>query len=144
MTTKDDNYEIKENDKERWFEATARNLFAVTIQVKNPSFPEISTDDVYASHRALLHLGFLYLNPRSAIRYENRPEIIRMWRFWLLPFLGGHKVNYANEAANLLANLAADWSPTVAYVHTNFRTVNMSGRKGGGKPIDQLVEHYNL
>ena len=61
MTTKDDNYEIKENDTERWFEATARNLFAVTIQVKNPSFPEISTDDLYTSHRALLHLGFLYL-----------------------------------------------------------------------------------
>ena len=95
-------------------------------------------------HRTLLHMGFIYVNLRESIQYENGEEIIRMWRFWFLHLLGGHKVNYSTEAANLLANLAADWAPKTAYIHKHYRTVNVSGKPGHGKPIDQLVEHYNL
>ena len=112
--------------------------------MKNPPFPEEASDEVYTYHRALLHMGFLYCNLREAVRYENGPEIIRMWRYWLPHFLGGHKYNYANEAANLLANVEADWTPATTFIHTHFRTVNMAGKPGHGKPIDQFIEHYNL
>ena len=54
------------------------------------------------------------------------------------------EVNYANEAANLLANLKADWTPEIAFIHTHCRRVNCAGKPGHGKAIYHLVEHYNL
>ena len=52
--------------------------------------------------------------------------------------------NYATEALNLVANLKADFPKHIAYIATHNRTVNISGKPGHGKPIDQMVEHYNL
>ena len=52
--------------------------------------------------------------------------------------------NYALEAANLIANLKADFPAHIAYIVSNNCTVNMRGKPGEGKPIDQLIEHYNL
>ena len=122
------------------------NIVRKTIVVVcNPSFPEGPEDDeVYTFHRALLHMGFLYCHLKEAIQYEDGRDIIRMWRFWLIHLLGGNRSNYANEAANLIANIEADWDRHVAHIHTHFRTVNIKGKPGGEKPIDQLVEHYNL
>lgn len=52
-------------------------------------------------------------------------------------------MNYAVESANLVANLAADvlvTSPTFTHNHT----VNIEGKPGRGKVVDQMLEHYNL
>ena len=59
-------------------------------------------------------------------------------------FLGSGRRNYSTEAANLLPNLKADWSPCMDYIQTYDRTVNMTGESGGSKPIDQMLEYYNL
>lgn len=108
----------QENQKE-WLESTAEDIVRKSISEKTPSYPnEEDDDDVYTYHRAVLNMGFLYTNLREAIRYENGPQIIRQWRFWLFQFLGSNRRNYACEAANLLANLAADWSPEIAHTHS--------------------------
>ena len=135
---------VSEADELEWLKRQAENIVHQTIAVAVPPFPENEIDEVYMHHRAVLHMGFLYNNLRGAIRLENGPEIFRMWRFWLLHLLGGHRVNYANEAANFIANVAADWPIDIANTHVNFRTVNMTGTVGEGKPIDELIEHYNL
>eukprot|EP00118_Oscarella_pearsei_P018555 m.190464 g.190464 ORF g.190464 m.190464 type:complete len:223 (+) comp39433_c1_seq4:1830-2498(+) len=89
-------------------------------------------------------MGFLYHTSREAIRYENGPAIIRLWKYWLAPFIGGGKHQYANETANMLANLCCDWPDDIVKIHTFCRTINTCGKLGHGKPIDQLVENYNL
>ena len=128
-----------------WLKKTAEDLVRSTIVVLNRAYPDVADEDKgYTYHRTFLHMGYLYSNLREAIQFENGPEIIRMWRYWLLHLLGGGKYNYSCEAVNLLANLDADWTENIAYIHTNHRTVNTSGKPGHGKPIDQLVEHYYL
>ena len=114
------------------------------MQVKDPSYPEDSDDEQYTFHRAFLYMGFLYVNLRDAIKYEDGPRILAMWRYWFIHFIGAGRHNYAREAANLQANLHADWADEIAYLHTFNRTVNMTGRAGRGKAIDMLNEHYNL
>ncbi len=52
--------------------------------------------------------------------------------------------NHDNEAVKLLANLKDDYPSHIAYIVTHNRTVNMDGHLGHGKPINQMVEHYNL
>ncbi|XP_062501053.1 uncharacterized protein LOC134178235 isoform X1 [Corticium candelabrum] len=128
-----------------WLRKNAEEILSKTIAIKDVQYPDTDDEDeIYMYHRTLLRMGYLYTNLRQAIRYENGPEIIRMWRTFLLYFLGAGKSNYASEAANLLANLAADWPTRVAYIHTHHRTVNTAGKAGHGKPVDQLIEHYNL
>ena len=120
---------IPDGDKGAWLRRLARQIFDCTIAIKNPTFPDEKTEEVYAFHRTLLHMGYLYLKLRLAIKYENGPQIISLWRYWLLHFLGAPKVNCANEAANLLANIEADWSPKISYIHTHFRTVNLQANR---------------
>ncbi|XP_066295645.1 uncharacterized protein [Branchiostoma lanceolatum] len=69
--------------------------------------------------------------------------VIQHWKLWLELFLGTKRNNYSCEAANLLANLKADWSPYMAYIHTHNRCVNITGEEGKAKPVDMLGEHYN-
>ena len=59
-------------------------------------------------------------------------------------FVGMSCKNYATEALNLLCNLAATFPRHIAYIVTHNRTVNTQGKDGHGKPIDQMLEHYNL
>ena len=106
--------------------------------------PVASSDNVYTMHRSFLYTVFLYNDLRKAVRFEEGSHIIRMWRFWLPIFLGTKCYNYATEAVNLLANLQADFPKHIAHIVTHYRTVNTDGRLGHGKPIDQMVEHYNL
>ena len=121
-----------------WLLSTAERLLQGSIM------PMESTDPLYSMHRSFLYTSFLYCDLRDAIRYEEGSHIIRHWRMWLPIFLGTKCHNYAKEAVNLLANLKADFPYHIAYIVTNNRTVNTEGRSGHGKPIDQMVEHYNL
>ena len=61
---------------------------------------------------------------------------------WLLFFLASERKNYSAEAANLLANLQADFSKWMSYIVTHNRTINSTGLPGHGKPIDMAVEHH--
>ena len=82
---------------------------------------------------------FLYVDLRDAIRYEDGDQVIRLWKHWLVYFLGNKRKNYATEAMNLLCNLKCDFPSHVAYIVTHNRAVNMSGKEGRAKPLDQLT-----
>ena len=104
----------------------------------------INVSSIYALHWSFLHLVFLYIDLCHAIYWEDGPEIIRHWKMWIPQFLGVGFNNYAVEAANFIANLSADFPKHLSYIATNNRTVNMQGKPGHWKPIDQLIEHYIL
>ena len=144
IETRHDTIQLPKDNQTEWLRATAEEISIKTIYRKDPGLQEEEEDEAYMFHRAFIQMGFLYVNLREAIRYENGPEIIRMWRYWLLYFLGAGKTNYSSEAANLLVNLAANWPSEIAYIHTHCRTVNMQGKPGRGKPVYQQIEHYNL
>ena len=103
-----------------------------------------SLDPVYGLHQSFVYTAFLYADLRQAIRFENGPHIIRQWKLWLPRFIGTRKRNYSTEAAHLICNIEADYPRHIAHIIVNNRTVNTDGRAGHGKPVDQLVEHYNL
>ena len=106
--------------------------------------PTKSDDPVYSMHLSFLHTAFLYIDLRNAIRYEDGPHIIRQWMLWLPRLIGTGYKNYAVECVHMLASLCPDLPRHLAYIATHNRTVNMEGKPGRGKPIDQLNEHYNL
>ena len=122
----------------QWLQDIATSLLPNTLM------PATSTDHTYQLHRTFLHMAFLYMDLRNSIRWEDGPHIIRHWKWWLPRFVGTGCKNYAAESIYLLANLAANFPKHIAYIVTNNRTVNMEGKPGRGKPIDQLIEHYNL
>lgn len=108
-----------------WLRSTAEHLVVETL-------------------RTFLHMAFLYVDLRMAIRYENGPQIIRHWKMWLPRFMGTGCNNYAVESIHLLAKLSATFPKHIAYIATHNRTVNYERKPGRGKPIDQMNEHYNL
>ena len=103
-----------------------------------------TNDPVHSFHRSLIQLGYLYVDLWEAIRWEDGPQIIRHWKFWLPRFIATGMKNYATESVRLLANLSADYPKHIAYIITHNGTVNMEGKPGRGKPMDQMIEHYNL
>ena len=121
-----------------WLRSTAERLVPETIM------PTSSSDPVFARHRAFLHMAFLYVDLRNAIRHENGPHIVRMWKLWLPRFIGTGRKNYATESVYMIANLFANLPKHTAYIAMHNRTVNTKGKSGHGKPIDQMLEHYNL
>ena len=123
---------------EDWLKSTATTIVSHTI------LPVKCSDPSYSFHRSFMHTAFLYADLREAIRFENGPHIVQLWKHWLLYFLATGKRNYTTEAANLLCNLKAVFPAHIAYIVTHNRTVNTSGKEGRGKPIDQMIEHYNL
>lgn len=130
--------DIQHAKSKEWLQHTAERLVTTLLM------PKTSDDPVHYLHSAFLHYAFLYTDLREAIRWENGPEIIRHWKWWLPRFLGTGKRNYAAESVYLTCNLQADFPRHMAYIATHNRTVNMSGKPGRGKPVDQLIEHYNL
>ena len=122
----------------QWLKQRAEALVSETL------YPETSIDPVYSMHRTFLHIAFLYIDLRNAIRWEDGPHIIRHWKLWLPRFVGTGCTNYSTEAVHLLANLVADFPRHIAYIAVHNRTVNMHGKPGRGKPVDQVMEHYIL
>ena len=121
-----------------WLHDTAERLVTHTLM------PNTSTDPLYKMHRSFLHHAFLYIDLREAIRWGNGSQIIRQWKFWLPRFLAAGFSNYSAEEVHLISNLTARFPKHIAYIATHNRTVNISGIPGRAKPIDQLIEHYNL
>lgn len=122
----------------QWLEETAQCL------VSNCLMPANSEDPIYQLHRSFLHLAFLYVDLREAIRWENGPQIVRHWKLWLPRLIATGCTNYASEAVHLITNLVADFPKHIAFICIHNRTVNIKGKPGQGKPVDQLIEHYNL
>ena len=136
ITSMDD--DMDEETSIEWLKSKAMSVVETSIMPTN------SSDPAYSMHRCFMHGGFLYVDLRNAIRYEDGPEIIRSWKHWLLYFLGSGRKNYTHEAVNLLCNLICNYPQHIAYIITHNRCANMSGREGKAKPLDQLIEHYNL
>ena len=44
--------------------------------------PMKTSDPIHSLHRVFIHLGYLYIDLREAIRWENGPQIIRHWKYW--------------------------------------------------------------
>ena len=120
------------------------NQFVDTVIAVPTDEQQPEADHVYNFHRSFVHAALFYHDLRDVIKYEDGPGIIRQWRMWLLLFLASRRRNYSVEAANLLANLKADFSKWMAHIATYNRTINSTGIPGHGKPIDQAVEHHNL
>ena len=106
--------------------------------------PSSSSDPIQQMHKSFLHVAYSYVDLRHAIRWENGPQIIRHWKWWLPRFLATGCTNYASEAIHLIANLATIFPKHIAYIAVHNRTVSVQGKPGTGKPVDQLIEHYNL
>ena len=70
-----------------------------------------SKDSQCSFHRSFLRAAYHHIDLRNAIKHENGDHIIRLWKFWLLYFLGSGCENYATEAANLICNLQAFLRP---------------------------------
>ena len=107
-------------------------------------FPVQSDDPVFYFHKSFVHLTFLYLDLRLVIHWEDGEHILRHWKIWIPHFIGTGMKNYASEVANMIANMKADFPAHIAYIATHNHTVNMQGKPGMGKPIDQFIKHYNL
>ena len=122
----------------QWLRTLAETLLKETLM------PTASSDPVYSMHRSFLHTAFLYVDLRNSLRYEDGPHIIRLWKLWLPRFIGTGRKNYAAECVHMIAKLCADLPRHLSYIATHNRTVNMEGKLGRGKPLDQLIEHYNL
>ena len=125
---------------QEWLHDVAEKIVRDVLMIR----PSPSTDPVYDFHRNLLHHMYMYIDLREAIRWENGPQIIRHWKWWLPRFLATGCRNYAAESVNLIANLKADFPKHISYIATHNKTVNTSGVAGRGKAIDQFIEHYNL
>ena len=126
---------LEHTESSEWLHQTAQKLVTTLLM------PRKSEDPVYHLHSAFLHHAFLYIDLREAIRWENGPEIVRHWKWWLPRFLATGRRNYAAESVYQTCNLCADFPQHMAYIATHNRTVNMSGKPGQGKPVDQLIEH---
>ena len=122
----------------QWLQKTAKATVSKSL------YPVPSDDPVHSFHKGFVNLAFLYCDLRTAIHWDDGPHIIRHWKIWIPRFLGSGMKNYTSEAANMIANLKADFPAHIAYIIIHNRTVNMQGKEGKGQPIDQLIEHYNL
>ena len=129
---------IPHESSHKWLHETALRLWSDTLA------PTKSDDPVLAFHHSFLHIAFLYVDLCNAIRWENGPHIITHWKLWLPRFITTGCKNYAIESVHLLTSLYADLPRHLAYIAKHNRTVNVDGKPGRGKPIDQMTEHYIL
>lgn len=130
--------DIPHEDSQEWLDKTVKAI------VEERIMPGECSDSVNAMHRCFLYVGFMYIDLRNAIRVGDGVNVVRHWRHWLILFLGTNRKNYANEAIVHLSNLAAHFPRHIAYIAMHNRSVNTSGKSNHYKPLDQMLEHYNL
>lgn len=73
----------------QWLETTADMVVANTEYPLTSSNP----DTIHTLHCCFLHTAFLYSNLWQAILFEEGPQVIRHWKWWIPRFL---VTNYAN------------------------------------------------
>ena len=69
---------------------------------------------------------------QSGLKMDHK--IVRLWKHWLLYFLGTGKRNYTTEAVNMLHNIKCDFPAHIVYIAIHNCGVNMSGVEGCAKP----------
>ena len=60
-----------------WLDETAEAIVSKALM------PQSSDDPVHTFHCSFLHLSFLYDDLRNAVRWENGPQIVMHWKYWL-------------------------------------------------------------
>ena len=130
--------DIPHESNQNWLKTLSKSI------VKKRIMPSDTNDQIHALHKSFLHSAFMYVDLRKAICDDEGEQIIRHWKHWLVLFLGTNRKYYATEALNLLYNLASTFPRHIAYIVTHNRTVNTTGKIHYGKPLDQILEHYNL
>ena len=90
--------------------------------------------------------SFLYVDLRCAIRYEHGLHIVRLWKLCLprLIQMGTGRKIYAVECVHQIANQCAELPKHLSFIAIYNRTVNVEGKAGRGKLLDQIIEYYNL
>ena len=78
---------------------------------------------------------------REAIIWENGPVIVQSW---IQLFVATGWKNHACKAVYQISNLTASFPKHVLCCHQQPHCQHTSGKPGKGKPMDQLIEHYNL
>ena len=129
---------IKHVFSRQWLLDTTKRIASCALM------PTQSDDPVYQLHTSFLHLSFLYVDLREAIRWENGPQIIRHWKWWLPRFMATGCKNYASESVHLLSNLMAGFPKHIAYIVTNNRMVNIRRKPGHGKSIDGTLQSLSV
>ena len=114
---------IEHEPTKEWLQSTAETIVSKTIM------PVQSVDLVHALHRSLLHATFLYVDLRQAIKFEDGVHVVRLWKFWLLYFLGSSRKNYAIEAVTMLSNIYAKFPCHIAYICTHNHLSILPARK---------------
>ena len=132
----DDEFCVEDNPE--WLEALAQSI------VRQRMMPCDTSDQILAMHKYFLYCAFMYVDLHQAIQYEDGSQIVRYWKQWLVLFLGTNRKNYSKEALTFLTNLTSTFIAHIAYIAANNRTVNTTEKHHHGKPIDQMLEHYNL
>ena len=107
-----------------------------------PHLPILST--VYIGHFYTRPFCMLTFVKPFGLKRENKSSGTGNGGWWLPRFHATRCKNYATEAANLVVNLTARFPKHISYIAIHNRTVNMDGKPGHGKPLDQVMEHYNL
>ena len=124
--------DIPHGDRPEWLKELATSI------VRKRMMPCDTHDSI---HRSFIYCAFMYIDLRQSIRDEEGDQIICYWKHWLILFLG---INRKNYALNLLCNLTSTFPRHIAYIVTHNRTVNTAGKCHHGKPLDQMLEQYNL
>ena len=97
-------------------------------------------------HRSFLYTAFLYIDLREAIILGLREEVrssgcgnFGFQFFWVLS-----ATIMLQRVLTCLQTCKQTFQSILHIIVTHNRTVNTDGWPGYGKPIDQMVEHYNL
>ena len=126
-----------------WMDTAVTSFLQLVVSVPTEAQEE-TADHLKNFHQSFIHDAILYADLRNAIQSDDGEQIISYWCWWLLYFRATESKNCAKEAANLLANLKADFSQWMACIVTHNRCVNTTGTPGKAKAIDMTLEHHNL
>lgn len=72
---------IKHSPTKHWLYETTDKIVSITIILP------VSDNPVYYFHCLFIHRAFMYIDLREAIKWENGPQIVRHWKWWLSSFL---------------------------------------------------------
>ena len=104
-----DEIEVTEGMHLAFMEDVAQRFVSSFVAVPR-NVDDSETDHAFNRQRSFVHAAILYRDLRNAIRYEDGPTIVSLWRWWLVYFVATGRHRYSREAANLQANIKANYS----------------------------------
>ena len=70
----------------------------------------------------------------KAIRHEDCPHSVWLWKLWLPQMIGTGCKNYLAECVQILSKLCAHVSRHLSYIAIHNHTLSMEGKTGRWKP----------